>query len=249
MRELHDHFFKRAKEQGYRSRAAYKLVEIDDRKRLLRRGDWVLDAGCAPGSWLQVLGQRLGPEGRAVGVDLKETDPRGLRPNVRAVVGDLETVTLRELLGAWHDERLGPSPTNPSRGSPSPRSSSGSWPTRPPFDVVVSDIGPDTTGDPSGDSIRSIRLCNTLLDRCGAWLRRGGHLAMKVYEGGEYPELLRRARALFEDAKGFKPEASRSESVEIYLVGKGWRGPTPDSAAPSDPSLRDVAAVRRKSGW
>lgn len=243
MREIHDRFFKRAKEQGYRSRAAYKLVEIDDRKRLLRRGDWVLDAGCAPGSWLQVLGERLGPEGRAVGVDLKETDPRGLRPTVRAVVGDLGTVTLRELLGSWHAERLGvPSAADAlatRAGSPG----------RPPFDVVVSDIGPDTTGDPSGDSIRSIRLCNTLLDRCGAWLRRGGHLAMKVYEGGEYPELLKRARTLFEDAKGFKPEASRSESVEIYLIGKGWRGPSPDSTPASDPLLRDIAAVRRKSGW
>lgn len=243
MREIHDHFFKRAKEQGYRSRAAFKLLEIDQRKRLLRRGDWVLDAGCAPGSWLQVLAERLGPEGRAVGVDLKETDPRGLRPTVRAVVGDLETVTLRELLGSWHDARLGAPSMDEALA---PRTSS---PGRPPFDVVVSDIGPDTTGDPSGDSVRSIRLCNTLLDRCGAWLRRGGHLAMKVYEGGEYPELLRRARALFEDAKGFKPDASRSESVEIYLIGKGWRGTAPESAPPRDPSLRDIAAARRKSGW
>jgi len=225
MRELHDHFFRQARLQGYRSRAAFKLIEIDERRRLLRRGDVVLDAGCAPGSWLQVAASRVGPQGRVIGVDLKECDSRGLAANVRLVQGDLRDVSLDELLG-------GGQPSGVAAGS------------RPPFDVLLSDMGPDTTGDPSGDSARSIRLCHDLLDRADLWLRRGGHLAMKVYEGGDYPELLRRARALFAEAKGYKPEASRSESVEIYLIGKGWKGP--GQAAITPPAKEIVARPR---GW
>ena len=227
MREIHDHFFKQAKAEGYRSRAAYKLVEIDDRKRLLRRGDWVVDAGCAPGSWLQVAAARVGPQGRVVGLDLKECSPRGLPEGVRLVQADLNDATLDQLLGPWEAQRAAAGRAG-----------------RPPFDAILSDIGPDTTGDPSGDSVRSIRLCHVLLDRAAEWLRPGGNLAMKVYEGGDYPELLRRARTLFEDAKGYKPEASRSESVEIYLIGKGWRRKA--EPAPDGPQ---APARTRSRGW
>lgn len=227
MREVQDHFFRQAKADGYRSRAAYKLVEIDDRKRLLRRGDWVLDAGCAPGSWLQVAAARVGAQGRVVGLDLKECSPRGLPEVVRLVQGDLNDATLDELLGPWEAQRAAAGRAG-----------------RPPFDVILSDIGPDTTGDPSGDSVRSIRLCHVLLDRAAEWLRPGGNLAMKVYEGGDYPELLRRARTLFDDAKGYKPEASRSESVEIYLIGKGWKRRT--APAPGEPQ---APARVRSRGW
>ncbi|MCA9284034.1 MAG: RlmE family RNA methyltransferase [Phycisphaerales bacterium] len=209
-REVQDHYFRLAKEKGYLSRAAFKLIEIDDRKRVLRRGDCVLDAGCAPGSWLQVLEERLGPRGTVVGVDLQAVDDRRFGPNVRTVQGDIEEVELEDLFG-------GP-------------------PTRhPAFDAIVSDLGPSTTGDPAGDSARSVRLCHLLLDRSGAWLRRGGNLVMKVYEGGEYPGLLRRAKGLFEQARGFKPRSSRHDSVEMYVVCHGFRGApasTDDSSAP-----------------
>jgi 23S rRNA (uridine2552-2'-O)-methyltransferase len=96
-------------------------------------------------------------------------------------------------------------------------------------------MAPDTTGDPMGDALRSARLCHDLLDRCTDWLRRGGNLAMKVFEGGEYPELLKRASRMFEEAKGYKPRASRQESVEMFIVCHGYRGgdgrvPTADDA-------------------
>jgi 23S rRNA (uridine2552-2'-O)-methyltransferase len=93
-----------------------------------------------------------------------------------------------------------------------------------PFDVIMSDMAPDTTGDPMGDAMRSARLCHDLLDRAVEWLRPGGNFTMKVFEGGEYPELLRRAGRMFEEAKGYKPRASRAESVEMFVVCLGYRG-------------------------
>lgn len=193
MKEVQDHWFRLAKEEGYRSRAAYKLIDIDDRKRVIRRGDRVLDAGAAPGSWSQVASTRVGPKGEVVAVDLKEINRANLPPNVRVLRGDLRELSLEDLGGE-------------------------------PFDAVLSDMAPDTTGDPMGDGFRSARLCHDLLDRSMVWLRRGGNLVMKVFEGGEYPELLRRAGRMFGEAKGYKPRASRAESVEMFIVCLGFNG-------------------------
>ncbi len=201
-RELHDHFFRRAKAEGYRSRAAFKLTEIDDRRRILRRGMWVLDAGCAPGSWTQVIAERVGSDGVVVGVDLKDTDERGLPPSVRLVGGDLTALSRDELLGELATRR----------------------PDGPPFDAILSDMAPDTTGDPFGDSHRSIRLCHALLDRAPEWLRAGGAIVMKAFEGQAYPELVKRVRSEFDEARGFKPKASRGDSVEMFVIGQGFRG-------------------------
>ena len=215
MRDVQDHYFRLAKEEGFRSRAAYKLIEIDDRKRILRRGDRVLDAGAAPGSWSQVAAQRIGSTGEVVAVDLKPIDPSGYPPNVQLMRADLRDVTLASLGGRA-------------------------------FDAIISDMAPDTTGTPSGDHFVSARLCNDLLDRAAEWLRRGGNLVMKVYEGGEYPNLLRRVQRQFDDAKGFKPKASRSESVEMYVICHGYRGPRT-----SPPTAEERAMPSRKpsSGW
>ncbi|RLS89885.1 MAG: RlmE family RNA methyltransferase [Planctomycetota bacterium] len=193
VKEVQDHWFRLAKEEGYRSRAAYKFIDIDDRKGLLRRGDRVLDAGAAPGSWSQVAAARVGPRGEVVAVDLKPINPNGYASNVRLIQADLRDLTTEDLGGR-------------------------------PFDAVISDMAPDTTGDPGGDSIRSARLCHELLDRCPGWLRKGGNLTMKVFEGGEYPELLKRAGRMFEEAKGYKPRASRAESVEMFVVCLNYRG-------------------------
>ncbi len=205
MKEVQDHWFRLAKEEGYRSRAAYKLIDIDDRKRLLRRGYRVLDAGAAPGSWSQVAAARVGDRGEVVAVDLKEINRSGYPSNVQCLRADLRQIQLHDIGGR-------------------------------PFDVVLSDMAPDTTGDPAGDGFRSARLCHELLDRCVEWLRPGGHLAMKVFEGGEYPELLKRAGRMFGEAKGYKPRASRAESVEMFVVCLDFRGidgriPTADDAA------------------
>ncbi len=193
MREVQDHYFRKAKEEGYRARSAYKLIEIEERRRILRKGDRVLDVGAAPGSWTQVASARVGPTGFVCAFDLKVIDPRGLPDNVRVMQADLNQLTTEAFNGEF-------------------------------FNVVISDIGPDTSGDASGDSIRSIALCNTLLDRLPVWLKLGGHVVMKVYEGGGYPALLKRTQQLFSDVKGVKPKSSRRESVEMFIVGHGYRG-------------------------
>jgi 23S rRNA (uridine2552-2'-O)-methyltransferase len=194
MKEVQDHWFRRAKEEGYRARSAYKLLELHEKFGLLRKGDRVLDVGAAPGSWTQVAAHLVGPRGHVEGFDLKVIDPRGLPAHVRVQQVDMREATLEALGGR-------------------------------PFDAVISDMAPDTSGVPMADAAISCRLCHTLLDRCADWLRPGGHAVMKVFEGGDFPELLQRAQRLFNDARASKPKASRAESVEIFIVGKGFRGP------------------------
>lgn len=221
MREIHDHYFRLAKAEGYRSRAAYKLIEIDDRKRVLRPGDRVLDCGAAPGSWLQVAAQRVGPKGGVVGIDLQPIKAGFNQPNIRTIAGDLAETPSQALLEVAGDSnRL--------------------------FDVILSDMAPSTSGDHSSDHHRSVRLCDALLDRCPALLRAGGNLVMKVFEGEIYGHLLHRTAAMFDSAKGFKPKASRSESAEMYIVALEYKA----SRAASDAGQTDAVARKRPStGW
>jgi 23S rRNA (uridine2552-2'-O)-methyltransferase len=219
VKEVQDHFFKLAKEEGYRARSAYKLTEIDDRFRLLRPGARVLDLGACPGSWMQVAARRVGERGLVVGIDLKPIERRGLAGHVISLQGDINELT-RETLPERMEGRL--------------------------FDAVVSDMGPDTSGVPMADSARSVQLCHAMLDRLPFLLRTGGHAAMKVYEGADYPALLQRSKAMFDEARGFKPKASRAESVEMFIVCRGYRGPAKDPAPERDPSLPSRAPSK---GW
>ncbi len=219
MKEVQDHFFKLAKEEGYRARSAYKLIEIDERFHVLRRGARVLDLGACPGSWTQVAARRVGDAGVVVGIDLKPIERRGMPSNVFLLQGDINELT-REHLPPAMDGRL--------------------------FDAVISDMGPDTSGVPMADSARSVHLCHAMLERLPFLLRTGGHATMKVYEGGDYPGLLRRAQGMFDEARGFKPKASRAESVEMFIVCRGYRGPGADVPQPRDPSLPKRAP---SSGW
>lgn len=220
MREIQDHYFREAKREGYLSRAAYKLIEIDDRKKILRPGDRVLDCGAAPGSWLQVAAKRIGPGGMVVGVDLQPIMHRFNEPNIRVVQSDFTTIDAQELLQ---------SDTKSTRL----------------FDVILSDMAPNTSGDPQGDHHRSARLCEALLDRCPALLRPGGNLIMKIFEGERYPELLKRAVTMFDSAKGFKPKASRSESAEMYVVATGLRSAT----SASEIGANATGKRKPSAGW
>ncbi len=226
-RWLHDHYFREAKREGYLSRAAYKLIEIDDRKKLLGKGDCVLDCGAAPGSWLQVAARRVGPRGIVVGVDLVSITHAfpDYGSCIRCVEGEFGELPAETLLAA----AAGPG------GSPARR-----------FDVILSDMAPNTSGDHNIDHHHSVRLCESVLDRCGELLAPDGRLAMKVFEGVTYPDLLKRARRLFATAKGFKPKASRHGSTEIYIVAHGYLGPgaEPSRDAPQEPRPR-----RPSPGW
>lgn len=198
-RRLHDRYFRQAKAEGYLARSAYKLIEIDDRRRLLRPGDRVLDLGCAPGSWLQVAADRVGPTGVVVGLDLQPL-AHDLGPRVLALQGDVFQTDPADLLRAA-------------------AAVAGGDPRR--FDVLLSDMAPNTTGH--GDDLISARICRRVLDLAPALLRPGGHLVMKIFEGAEYPAILRQTSEFFAEARGFKPKASRDLSREMYIVAKSLR--------------------------
>lgn len=204
-RVLHDQFFRKAKEEGYLARSAYKLKQINERKRLFGPGARVLDLGCAPGAWLQVAAEIVGPRGRIVGIDLKEIREH-LGPNIAAIQGDIYK-TDASVLTAAAAEPAGPD-------TPAPVSL---------FDAVLSDMAPDTSGH--GDHFLSVRLCRRALELLPALLKPGGNLAMKVFEGEEYPALMKETAALFREARGFKPKASREVSKEMYIVAHGYRAP------------------------
>jgi len=229
MREIHDHYFHQAKRDGYRSRAAYKLIEIDDRRTVFSEGDRVLDLGAAPGSWLQVAARRVGPRGVVVGIDLKPIEKGFRESNIVLMTGDFRDCVPGELRAPI--ER----PVQDDEDAASAR-----------FDVIISDMAPGTTGDPRRDHYRSAQLCEAVLDRLLELLRPGGNLVMKVFEGEQYPHLLKRTSGLFESCKGFKPKASRSESVEMYIVALGYRGSEETTVEESD---EERPARSRPRGW
>jgi 23S rRNA (uridine2552-2'-O)-methyltransferase len=220
VREVQDHYFRQAKREGYLSRAAYKLIEIDDRKMILHKGDRVLDCGAAPGSWLQVAGKRIGPSGLVVGIDLEPATHRFNQSNIRLIQDDFTTIPPMKLLHFI--------------GGGTAR-----------FDVIISDMAPSTSGDPGSDHFKSARLCEAVLDRCALLLRAGGTLLMKVFEGESYPGLLRRTGAMFDSAKGYKPKASRSESREMYIIATGFAPAT----APAPNQKAAPLRTNRSTGW
>jgi 23S rRNA (uridine2552-2'-O)-methyltransferase len=211
-RELHDFFFKEAKRKGYRSRAAYKLSEIDDKRGVLHKGDFVLDLGAAPGSWLQVVSERIGEHGKVIGVDLKAIDD-GLPNNVVTIQEDVNLLTPQNLTTVLR--------TNFRE-----------------FDVILSDMAPSTTGTRTIDHHGSVILCHAALDLSATLLKPHGNLVMKVLEGEAYPELLKRSANCFDSVKGFKPKASRAISTEMFLVclHRNEDMPKPLEPAPAPPA-------------
>ncbi len=185
----HDTFYRRAKSEGFAARAVYKLEELDRRFGLVHPGNRVLDLGCWPGSWLQYLERRVGPNGRVVGIDRKPVEI-ALGPNVRVELGDLREVLPELLLGDLAA-----------------------------FDVVVSDMAPDTTGIRDVDQARSEALFQRALEIALAVLRPGGRFAGKLFQGGDAPRLRASVKAAFGTLRECKPAGSRTQSIERYLVG------------------------------
>jgi 23S rRNA (uridine2552-2'-O)-methyltransferase len=191
-----DAYHRRARAEGYRARSAYKLAELDRRYQLLRRGDRVVDLGAWPGGWLQVALERIGGEGRLVGVDVATIQPLPAR-NVFLVTGDVrEPETLRAVR-----ERLGA-----------------------PADVVLSDLAPKLTGIRATDEVRAVELVAATLDALPVLLGRGGRLLMKVFAGPAQQEATPRIRAQFAAVRTTRPDASRRGSAELYVIGLDHRG-------------------------
>lgn len=196
--DRHDHFYRRAKEEGFAARSVYKLEEMDKEFKLFRRGGVVVDLGCAPGSWMQYVEGRLGPDGRAYGIDLLPVKV-GFGTTVRVLQGDAFKVTLEQLTDAV-DGAL------------------------PQVDVVISDMAPNTTGIRSVDAARSMALCERALEVAERLLRPGGHFVVKVLEGGEMKAYVDEVRRVFESVKIKRPRSTRVGSTETFVVGLHRRG-------------------------
>jgi 23S rRNA (uridine2552-2'-O)-methyltransferase len=200
-----DEYYNRAKQEGYRSRAAYKLRQIDEEAGLFSPGDVVVDLGAAPGGWLQVASEAVGPSGRVVGVDLQRI--RGLDlDNVETVRGDMtEPETrerLRDVLDADGDGSENESETRPA-------------------DVVVSDMAPNMTGQYNLDHARSVHLATQAFETALELLSGGGALVVKVFDGPDLDDLRERVAAEFQYVREVRPDASRDASSELFLVAKG----------------------------
>lgn len=196
-RHLNDPYVQRAQAEGYRSRAAYKLIEIDDRYRLLKPGQRVIDLGAAPGGWCQVAARRVhSPEDRpsVVGIDYLGMDPV---PGALVLRMDF----LDEAAPARLIEALGGEP-----------------------DVVLSDMAAPTTGHRRTDHIRTMHLAEVAADFALAVLKPGGHFLTKTFQGGTEAALLDLLKRNFRSVHHVKPPASRDESVELYLLAKEFKG-------------------------
>ncbi len=187
-----DYYYRKAKQLDYRSRASFKLMQLDDRFNLFKPGMTVVDLGAAPGGWLQVAAERVGPKGIVVGVDLQPIEPL---EGVRTIKGDIRKPEVREELLTLTNGHV---------------------------DVVLSDMSPNISGSYSMDHARSIELCEMALSFALATLSKNGKLVFKMFEGDMSRDLLAEVQRHFAAVKRYSPQASRSSSSEIYVVAKGF---------------------------
>lgn len=194
----HDPAYLRAKKEKFAGRAVYKLEELDQKFRLFKHKSNVLDLGCWPGSWLQYVTRKVSEESTIVGVDLKEVEI-ALPAHVETLVGDVFKIKPEGFV-----ERYGH------------------------FNIVISDMAPNTTGDVDGDVYRSEELFLRALEIAKGTMKPGGHFAAKVFQGERFHELLTEVRANFQEGRGFHTKNTRRGSRERYIVGRGLRPPKPD---------------------
>ncbi|MEW5892704.1 MAG: RlmE family RNA methyltransferase [Bacillota bacterium] len=190
-RHVHDFYVREAQAQGYRSRAAFKLMEIDERDHLFRPGLTVVDLGAAPGGWCQVAAERMKGQGRIVGLDLLDMAPIA---GVDFIQGDFtEDAVLRQLEAALAGR---------------------------PVDLVICDMAPNITGIDAADQARSYALAELALDFATAWLQPKGAFLVKVFQGAGFEAYMKAMRARFRSVAARKPKASRERSREVYLLGR-----------------------------
>lgn len=190
-RHVTDGYVRQARAQGYRSRAAFKLLEIDAREKLLRPGAHVLDLGAAPGGWSQVAAAKVGPAGRVVAIDLLEFAPIS---GVKSLRGDVREAEVREALRA-------------ALGGPA--------------DLVLSDLSPNISGVANVDQARAAELAELAAALAAELLKPSGALLVKVFQGEAFEGIVANLKGAFRSVSVRKPGASRGESRETYLVARG----------------------------
>ncbi|OLN30554.1 Heat shock protein FtsJ/RrmJ [Desulfovibrio sp. DV] len=207
MKTYRDHYFNKAKQENYPARSVYKLKEIEKQSRLLVPGAAVLDLGACPGSWSLYAAERVGPQGRVLAIDLK---PAGtaFSGNVTYLTGDMLDPG-PDILEAF--AKYGP------------------------FDVVLSDMAPNTIGHKFTDQARSFELCEAALSVAVARLKPGGSFVVKIFQGPDFQAYQKGLRLYFSKVRVAKPKSSRPESKEIFFVATGFHAPVgqPDDPAPS----------------
>ncbi|HRL94069.1 MAG TPA: 23S rRNA (uridine(2552)-2'-O)-methyltransferase RlmE [Pseudomonas sp.] len=192
---FNDPYVKMAQKDGYRSRASYKLLEIQEKDRILRPGNTVIDLGAAPGGWSQVTSRVLGDKGRLIASDILEMDSI---PDVTFIQGDFtEDSVLAQILEAVGNH---------------------------PVDLVISDMAPNMSGVKLADQARAMYLCELALDLAGQVLRPGGDFLIKIFQGEGFDVYHKQVRTMFDKVQMRKPLSSRDRSREQYLLARGFRG-------------------------
>ncbi|MBH3309092.1 23S rRNA (uridine(2552)-2'-O)-methyltransferase RlmE [Pseudomonas mosselii] len=192
---FNDPFVKQAQKDGYRSRASYKLLEIQEKDRLIRPGMSVIDLGAAPGGWSQVTSRLIGGQGRLIASDILEMDSI---PDVTFIQGDFtQGEVLQQILQAVGDSHV---------------------------DLVISDMAPNMSGTPAVDMPRAMFLCELALDLATRVLKPGGDFLIKIFQGEGFDMYLKDVRSKFDKVQMRKPSSSRDRSREQYLLGKGFKG-------------------------
>jgi len=191
---VNDEYVKRAQRDGYRARAAYKLIEIDDKDHLIKPGMVIVDLGSTPGSWSQVVTQRLKGQGKIIALDLLEMQPI---TGVQFIQGDFrEDAVLAQLEATLGESRV---------------------------DLVIADMAPNISGISDVDQANAMYLTELALDFSYKWLKPGGHFLVKVFNGSGFEEIVKNMRQGFDKVSTRKPKASRDRSSEVYLLGSGRR--------------------------
>ncbi len=193
-----DHLYKQAKESGYRSRASFKLLEIQKKYKILKKGQAVLDLGCFPGGWLQVAGEACGTKGIVVGIDLKEVEPlSGESAHVHILKGDLLEEEVRDKIRELHGAL---------------------------FDVILSDMSPALSGVKYRDQVAAAELFELALGYCDTFLKPGGSFIAKIFPSEETEQVFRNAKKKWESLLRKNLDSTRSSSTEMYVIGTGFKG-------------------------
>ncbi len=199
MRKINDHYSKMAKKDNYPARSVYKLAEIQKKYKILKQKQRVLDLGCHPGSWSLYAAKIVKNNGVVVGVDLQETD----------IPSQKDDAEINWLCYNVNSEELIPYLKKQWNG----------------FHVVLSDMAPRTTGNQFSDHQHSLRLAYRVLEIACSLLHKNGTLYVKVFQGEDFPAYVKECRKLFQNVKVFKPDSSRKESREVFLIGREFKGP------------------------